>query len=105
MDVYPSVLEDLCDLDSGWKFLALGLPRWVPFPRIRKAYFARRRLLGAIQSFHRALDADAIDAHPQDPWRDLSDVSALVRDRRKEWQGRKMSLRASAAADLAFIWR
>ena len=105
IEAYPSILEDLSDMDSAWKYLALGFPRWVPFPRITKAHFARRRLLDAIRSFHGALDAEDGNEQPEYPWRDLSDVSIFMRDRRSEWRARKLSSRASAAADLALIWR
>lgn len=85
LENFPYILEDIHDLEEGFKYLVLGLPRWLPIPSLTKAHIARRRLLDAIDSLHRALDQAAADNEPNKPWRDLSDVGAILKGRHTVW--------------------
>lgn len=85
LENFPHILEDIHDLEEGFKYLVLGLPRWVPIPSLTKAHIARRRLLDAIDSLHGALDQAAADNEPNKPWRDLSDVGAIVKGMHAVW--------------------
>ncbi|KAL9125948.1 MAG: hypothetical protein Q9217_004926 [Psora testacea] len=104
MELFPSVLEDLSTLDDGWKHLVLGFPRWMPIRSLNKAHMAHRRLQKAIKSFHKALDAHARGEEPQRPWRDLSDVSALMKERRAFCRHDNTPPRIEEPAVLALIW-
>ena len=74
----------------GFKYLVLGLPRWLPIPSLTKAHIARRRLLDAISSLQGALDHTAAGNEPNQPWRDLSDVGAILRKRNVIWNACKI---------------
>lgn len=69
---------------EGFKYLVLDLPRWLPIPSLTKAPIARRRLLDAISPLHEALDQIAAGNKLNQPWRDLSDVSAMLKTRELE---------------------
>ena len=105
IEIYPSFPQDLSDLGSGWKYLALGFPRGLPIPPLNRAYAARRRLLSAIRAFHRAIDAEDQDGQTGQQWRDLSDVSPLMKDRRVRHRAKGIADGVSAADDLGLIWR
>ena len=85
LEIYPEVLNDIQDLEGGFKYLVLGLPRWLPIPSLTKAHIARRRLLDAIDSLHEALDQLVAGLDPNMPWRDLSDVGAMLKGRHAIW--------------------
>ncbi len=67
VELYPSALSDLQELDKAFHCMALGFPRWLPFSGLAKAHMARQRLLVAIDAFHRALDKEAVGERPDDP--------------------------------------
>jgi hypothetical protein len=104
MAVYPSILEDLKDLDSGMPYLLLGIPRWFPIPAMAKASTARRRLDSNIDSFHRALDKVAAGEQPEEPWRDLTDVSNLIQARNAVYRKHHLPPALKGPLDLHFIW-
>jgi len=104
MAVYPSILEDLKDLDSGMKYLMLGIPRWFPLPSLAQASTARRRLDSNIDSFHRALDRVAAGEEPEEPWRDLSDVSDIAKGRSAVYRENHIPPALKGPLDLHFIW-
>ena len=81
VDNYPGVFDDLHDLDNSLKYLLLGLPRWFPLESLAKANLARHRLDNAIDSIHKALDMTAINRQPDQPWRELHDVSQEIKAR------------------------
>ena len=104
-EISPSFPQDILDLDSGWKYLALGFPRGLPIPPLNRAYAARRRLLNAIRAFHRAIDVEDQGEQVDQPWRDLSDVSPWMKTRRARHRAKGIPDGVSAADDLALIWR
>lgn len=101
--VYPSILEDLKDLDTGMPYLMLGIPRWFPIPAVAKASTARRRLDSNIDSFHRASDKVAAGEQPEEPWRDLSDVSAIIQARNAVYRQHHLPPALKGPLDLHFI--
>lgn len=52
---YPDLLQDYIDFDSSANLLYMALPKWLPFPRYRKALAVRQRLNDAIAGLHAAL--------------------------------------------------
>ena len=104
MVVYPGILEDLTDLDKGMKYLILGIPRWFPIPSLIKVSAARRRLDNAIDAFHHALDRAAVGEEPQEPWRDLSDVSDLIKQRSALYRDHSAPPGLKGPLDLHLIW-
>ena len=103
-EINPTALEDLWDLDHGLTYLALGLPRWLPIPSLTKAHIARRRLGDAIDLFHRALDKTAAGDEPDQPWRDVSDASRLMRERSAAWREYGTHPGIKGPCDLGLLW-
>ena len=85
LENYPETLKDIQDLEAGFKYLVLGFPCWLPIPSLTKAHIARRRLPDTLASFHGALDQIAAGNEVNQPWRDLSDVAAMLTGRHKVW--------------------
>lgn len=104
LDVYPGVFEDLYDVDSSLKYLLVGLPRWSPIQSLAKANIARHRLDNAIDSFHKALDKAALGDIPGPPWRDLSDVSQVMKTRSAIWRKHNLPPAVRGPLDLHLLW-
>ena len=104
LDVYPGVFEDLYEFDKSLKYLLVGLPRWFPIQSLAKASIARHRLDNAIDSFHRALDKAAVGEMPGPPWRDLSDVSQVMRTRSAVWRKHNLPPAVRGPLDLQLLW-
>lgn len=104
LEVYPSTLDDLWDLDGGFRYLTLGLPRFLGIPSLTRAHVARRRLLHAIHEFHDALDRTAAGHEPGQPWRDLSDVSGVMTERSAIWRNHSTSESVKGPYDLSLLW-
>ena len=105
MDLYPSIIDDLIDFDSGWKYLVLGLPRWVPLVKVTKAHFARKRLLDTLKGLHAMLDAEAAGEEVGEPWSDVDDVSEEFRERSAMQREAGMTGTSRAVTDLTMLWR
>ena len=97
----PEALEDIDTLDDSFLGLAAKLPRWLP--PLRKAYEARDRLHQGLASFYEALDMEA-EGQISASYRDLSDVSELIRSYDKIWKRIGSSVHARAAAGLSMPW-
>lgn len=101
---FPDFFDDLWTLDQGFMLLGAGLPRWVPIPAVTRAHIARKKLLDRIATFHQAMEDDAQGKDPGPDWRDLDDVSTLVKERTKVYRKHNWSIRARAALELSLLW-
>lgn len=97
----PDALEDIDILDDSFLGLAAKLPRWLP--PLRKAYEARDRLHQGLVSFYHALDIEA-EGRFSPSYKDLSDVSELIRSYDGIWKRIGFSVHARAAAGLSMPW-
>ncbi|KAI9687531.1 MAG: hypothetical protein M1822_002141 [Bathelium mastoideum] len=118
LENYPDLYDWLWAFDAGFRLLATGAPRFIPIPTLTRAQIARSRLLAALTAFHRALDAyEASESdqqqNQQQPqpssdapgwWRDLGDVSPLVRARADIYRTHGFPHTGRASADLALLW-
>lgn len=104
LEAYPSTLDDLWDLDGGFRYLTLDLPRLLGIPSLTRAHIARRRLLNAMDSFHRALDQTAAGDESEQPWRDLSDVGGMMKERSAIWRKHGTSRAVKGPCDLSLLW-
>lgn len=104
LDVYPRALDDLWDLDGGFNYLTLGLPRWFPIPSLTKAHIARRNLLEGISSFHEAIDKVAAGEEPHQPWVEVRDVGHIMRERSSVWRAHGTPSKLKAPFDLSLLW-
>lgn len=101
---FPTLFEDLWVLDRGFLLLATGLPRWVPIPILTRAHIARQRLLSSLGEFHSAMEKEANGEDPGSDWRDLEDVSPLVKARTLAYRNHGLSIRARAVLDESLVW-
>lgn len=104
LEAHPSTLDDLWDLDGGFKYLVLGLPRLLGIPSLTRAHIARRRLLNAIYEFHEALDRTAAGDELEQPWRDLGDVSSAITGRSSIWRRYGTPRTVKGPCDLSLLW-
>ena len=85
-DLYPGVLEEMWNLNRGFKYLLLGVHRWVPIPSLTRAHKARFNLLVGMKAFYQALELLATGSESGLPWRDMSDVTELMKGKDSIWQ-------------------
>ena len=104
LEIYPTTVEDLWDLDGGFKWLRWGFSRLWGIPSLTRAHIARRRLLAALQSFHKSADAISNGDEAKQPWRDISDLSEVMKERCKVWKKFQTSPGVKAACDLDLLW-
>ena len=104
LDVYPKALDDLWDLDGGFNYLTLGLPRWFPIPSLTKAHIARRNLLQGIGSFQEAIDKVAAGEEPHQPWVEMRDVGHIMRERSSTWRAHGTPSKVKVPFDLSLLW-
>lgn len=105
LENFPNALQDIWRLDYGFKYLALGLPRWIPIPSLTEAYLARHRLLQALTEFEHALDKMAAGIGPGVQWGELDDVSEIFKQRNQIWREKYGAPpEARAAGDLSILW-
>lgn len=105
LEEFPAALSDLFELNSGWKWLATGLPTFLPVPPLTRGLIARRRLLNMLQDLCHNLDLQADKKQLDAPWRDLSDVSALVWTKNAMWREERLPINVRASAVLAIVSR
>lgn len=98
------LFEDIWTLDSGFRFLVLGLPRWLPIRSLSRAYAARDRLLHHLTRYSVAMDQYARGDEPSGEWGDMSDVGELIQSRMKTMREAGISPKFRAPFDLAYIW-
>lgn len=101
---FPGIFEELWTFDKGFLYLGAGLPRWFPILKLTRAHIARKKLLEAVYAFHDALEKEATGQNPGADWRDLDDVSPLVRARTEAYRKHGFSIQARAACEVALVW-
>ncbi len=104
LEIHPTTVEDLWDLDGGFKWLRWGFSRLWGIPSLTRAHIARRRLLAALQSFHNAVDAVYKGGEAKQPWREIGDVSEVMKQRCRVWRRHGTSPAIRAACDLSLLW-
>lgn len=101
---FPDFFEDLWTLDRGFLLMVAGLPKWFPIPMLTRAHLAQRRMLDKMCTFHEAMEADANGEDPGPDWRDLDDVSALVKERVKVYRKHDLPIRTRAVLEEILMW-
>lgn len=83
LEKYPKTLTDLFTMDDGFLWMAAGVTRFFPLPKVFQAYLAQRNLLESLKDFDTALDImvageiPAADSLGWD-WGDMDDVSEML---------------------------
>ena len=104
-DHYPWFLDDIWDLDNGFKYLLLGFPRWLPIQSLTKAHLARQRLKSEINEFHRALQVTKDEREPAYPLTAMGGVSAVMKDRSEVWREHGSTADVQVSRDLDLLWK
>ena len=105
LETYPTTVEDLWDFDGGFTWLKWGFSRLWGIPSLTRAHIARRRLLTALGSFHKAADAFFNGDEAKDQWREIGDLTEVMKERREEvWNRLQTSPGIRAALDLNLLW-
>ena len=100
----PLFLEQLWTLESKWRYMLLGLPRWLPIPGLPKAYIARRELHRTVSSFHNAMNKYDAGAALDSGWGDIEDASTFFTDRNTVWRAHRTPADVKTSADLSLLW-
>ena len=100
VESYPTVLNDLWDLDDAFNLLVVGVPEWLPIPVMKKAKAARTRLNNALAQFHLELDREDAGAKTGD----LSDVSVVMKERSQAHRAHGIGPIDRGPLDLGLLW-
>lgn len=100
MESYPTVLDDLWDLDDAFNLLVVGVPEWLPITVMKKAKVARTRLNDALAKFHVELDKEAAGEKTGD----LSDVSVVMKERSQAHRIYGIAAVDRGPLDLGLLW-
>jgi len=105
IEFYPTFWEDLWAFDSQSYRFAAGFPPWIPLPGVSAGYAARDRLLRAMTAFETALRATEEDHNPGPRFRDMEDVSEVMKRRSRILREIGYSSQDAARIDLEFVYR
>ena len=103
MELYPGICSDLNDLELNYKWMLLGVPRWVPIPGLLAAHIARRRLELGLSGFHQALDRASIGIALGSGWTEVSDVNIMMVRRSKLYRERSVREEVRLALDIDLL--
>jgi hypothetical protein len=104
MENNPGIIQDIWDFDVGMPLFLMQLPQWLPIPMLRKASAARRRIRAAMEDFHTALGKVIDGQDPGPRWKDMSDVSELMRERNRTWRAGGVPLEIWAGGEMSLYW-
>ena len=91
-------------MDRGFKWLATGLPVWLPLPPVWAASIARRRAFEAVRTYEIAMEKAANGQDPGQDWQDLENIGPVLTQRQKVYREHNFSIDERAALDLSLLW-
>ena len=100
----PDFLNDLECLDESFISMTLGVPRWLPHARIKRAYEARDRLHKSLSYLYLSLDRRAEGSKLGSALEDFGDISRLFVSFDAMWKRLGLSADERAAAGLGLPW-
>jgi hypothetical protein len=100
----PEFFLDLWDMDKGFRWLATGLPVWLPIPQIWKARIARSRAFDAVLAYEEAMEKAANGQDPGQEWQSLDDVGPVLTQRMKLYRQLNFTMHERAALELSLLW-
>jgi cytochrome P450 len=100
----PNFFLDLWDMDRGFKWLATGLPAWLPIPPIWKARIARSRAFNAVLEYEEAMEKAANGEDPGQEWQNLEDVGPVLTQRLDLYRQLNFTMDERAALELSLLW-
>jgi len=101
---FPDYWKNLWNMDSAFGYLATGLPRWVPIPKLTRGHIALRNMLQAQSQLETALEQEASGEDPGADWSHLDDVGDLIKSRMSIYRNHGISIRARASFEAALSW-
>lgn len=76
---YPDILTDVWTFDNAFMIFMTALPRWIPIPKLSKAYAARSRLHSAFKNMHAAMEDDIAGRPVPSSWSNIDDISECIK--------------------------
>jgi cytochrome P450 len=101
---FPDFFESIWTLDRAFLLLGMGLPRWLPLPLMTRAHIAQRKMFNQLILFHEAMEKEASGQDPGADWRDIDDVSTLVKERTKVYRKYGLSMTTRVGFEEALLW-
>ncbi|OAQ66128.2 cytochrome P450 [Pochonia chlamydosporia 170] len=101
---FPEFWEMMWMLDDCLVPIALGVPGWIPWPKMQRAKFARRRMIAQALEFEEAMEKYLDGEDPGIKWQDLENVSTLVKSRIRVFREHGLPADARASCDIALAW-
>ncbi|KAL7787438.1 cytochrome P450 [Trichoderma ceciliae] len=101
---FPELWKWLWTYNESFVLLAMGVPGWVPWPRLQRGKLARRRILADLYEFNEAMEKHMNGEETDPKWQNLDNVSKLVKGRIELFRQHGVSLEGRAAFDLALLW-
>lgn len=93
LEKYPNTVENIFTMDDGFMYLAAGVTRFFPVPKVIRAYMARRELIRSMVDFDTALETTLDGKNPGSDvstgiwdWGEMDDVSDLITERSKVYK-------------------
>lgn len=100
----PDTFTDLWEFNNGFLLLAAGLPRWLPYPPLRRAYAARDRLDLALTELERMMDAHVAGETLPPGWGRIDQVSPLLFERCAVYASHGIPHAVRAQGELSVLW-
>lgn len=101
---FEDIAQCIWDFDAAFVALAMGLPGWVPWPRLQKAQAARRRMISYMSEYHEAWEKQLAGEDPGLRWQDLDSASPFIKERIQAFRSHKWPIQARASTDFALTW-
>lgn len=104
LDRNPRLLADFWSFDNhAFPLLLAGAPAWLPVPSFREGLRARARLHDALAAFYRRLQQSE-RGEPVDFGADMTDVSAVARQRNAAFDRFAVPVRDRGELELGALW-
>lgn len=100
----PTTFTDLWEFNDCFLLLAAGLPRWLPYPKLKRAFAARDRLAVALTEFEKAMDAHVAGETMPSKWEKMDQISQVMYDRRAAYASQNIPPHIRAPGEISILW-
>ena len=103
---YREAIDGLWDIDEGWKYFALGLPRSIPLSSLLQAYVARWTLQRRLQSLYVGFkNSTGIDLDAKGSWDRYDDLTDFFKKRLATWSAHEIPIDVRVSEDISMLWK